>query len=200
MMLTTHVLAGIALALPVVVFAPEFGPVALLAGAVGGAFPDFDMYWGHRRTLHFPVYYPIAAVPAALLATIAPSVVAVGIAVALAAAALHCVMDVYGGGLELRPWEERSKRGVYDHYHGRWITPRRLLRYDGSPEDLLLAGAFAVPTLLLVDGALPVVALLLGISAVYVGLRKQLASLAPDVFALTPEPLRGYVPERYQKD
>ncbi|QSG02570.1 metal-dependent hydrolase [Natranaeroarchaeum sulfidigenes] len=198
MMLTTHVLAGLALALPVVVFVPELAPAAVVAGGVGGAFPDFDMYFGHRRTFHFPVYYTALAVPAVGVAVTVPQLLTITVAVGLAAAALHCLMDIFGGGLELRPWEGRSERAVYDHYHGRWIAPRRLIRYDGSPEDLLLAGGFAVPTVLLLDGPVVVlVAVLLGISFVYVVLRRWLADLAPTVFSKVPEPIEEYVPDRY---
>ncbi|MCL9813939.1 metal-dependent hydrolase [Natranaeroarchaeum aerophilus] len=198
MMLTTHVLAGLALALPVVVFVPELAPVAVVSGALGGAWPDFDLYAGHRKTLHFPVYYSALAVPAIGLALVIPTLLTVAVAVGLAAAALHCLMDVFGGGLELRPWEGGSERAVYDHYHDRWVTPRRLIRYDGSPEDLLLAGGFAVPTVLLLDGLVVVlVTLLLAVSFVYVVLRRWLADLAPAVFSKVPEPIEEYVPDRY---
>lgn len=198
MMLTTHVLAGLALALPVVVFAPEFAPVALVAGAFGGALPDFDLYTGHRRTLHFPVYYSTLAAPAVGLALLVPHVGTIALAVGVAAAALHCLMDVFGGGLELRPWENGSEKAVYDHFHGRWVAPKRLIRYDGSSEDLLLAGGFAAPSVLLLDGAaVALVAALLGISVVYVALRRWLADLAPAVFSKVPEPIEEYVPDRY---
>ncbi len=198
MMLTTHVLAGLALALPVVVYAPEFAPVALVAGAFGGAVPDFDLYAGHRRSLHFPVYYSALAVPAVGFALLFPHVVTVALAVGVAAAALHCLMDVFGGGLELRPWEKGSEKAVYDHFHDRWVAPKRLIRYDGSPEDLLLAGGFAAPAAVLLDGfAVLFVAVLLGISLVYVVLRKWLADIAPAVFSRVPEPVEEYVPDRY---
>lgn len=198
MMLTTHVLAGLALSLPVVVLAPELAPAAIIAGAIGGALPDFDMYAGHRRTLHFPVYYSVLTVPALGLAVLAPNLLTVGLAIGIAAAAVHCLMDVFGGGLELRPWEGRSERAVYNHYSDSWVAPRRLIRYDGSPEDLLLAGSFAAPTLVLLDGpVLILVVLLLAVSFVYVVLRRWLADLAPAVFSKVPEPIEEYVPDRY---
>ncbi|MFC7115110.1 metal-dependent hydrolase [Natronoarchaeum sp. GCM10025703] len=198
MMLSTHVLAGLALALPVVAVAPELAPAALVAGALGGAVPDLDMYAGHRQTLHFPVYYSILAVPAAAVALLVPTALTVALAVGVAAAAAHCLMDVFGGGLELRPWEGSSTRAVYDHYNGRWVAPRRLIRYDGAPEDLVLASGFAVPAIVWLDGpAITLVAALLSISLVYVLLRKWLADLAPTVFSKVPGPVEEYVPERY---
>lgn len=48
------VLAGMVLALPVALVAPEFAGVALVAGPLGGMFPDLDACRGHRRTFHDP--------------------------------------------------------------------------------------------------------------------------------------------------
>ena len=48
MMMPTHVVVGIALALPVALYDPSMAELALWAGAIGGASPDFDMYYGHR--------------------------------------------------------------------------------------------------------------------------------------------------------
>src|SRR6056297_1290775 len=105
MMATTHALAGLALAALVAPIAPEHAPTAAAAGLAGGVFPDLDLYAGHRRTLHFPVYYAVAAAPAVAFAALAPSALTVGVAVFLAAAALHAASDALGGGLELEPWK-----------------------------------------------------------------------------------------------
>lgn len=198
MMATTHVLWGMVLALPVAAIAPEFAPAAFVAGLVGGLAPDLDLYAGHRKTLHYPVYAAIATVPAASFALLAPSTATVALAVGLAAAALHAVTDAAGGGLELRPWEGRSERAVYSHYHDRWIRPRRWVRYDGAPEDLALAGLATAPLVAAGDGPVTVVALaLLAVSAIYVLLRKSLATVAERLAGLLPEPLLPYVPDRY---
>ncbi|THE63953.1 metal-dependent hydrolase [Salinadaptatus halalkaliphilus] len=197
-MATTHALWGMALALPVLATTPEYAPIAFLAGLGGGLAPDFDLYAGHRKTLHFPVYASIAAIPAMVLAAIVPTAVTVALAVGLAAAALHTVSDILGGGLELRPWEGSSERAVYSHYHGRWLRPRRLVRYDGAPEDFALAGIAAVPITLVGDALITTIAAaLVAVSAVYVLLRKWLAALAPRLARLLPAPLRPYVPARY---
>jgi hypothetical protein len=200
MMATTHALWGMVLALPVLAVAPEFTPVAFVAGLVGGLAPDLDLYSGHRKTLHYPVYTSIAAIPAFALAALLPTTVTVALAVALAAAAVHAVADVFGGGLELRPWHGTSDRAVYSHYHDRWISPRRVIRYDGAPEDLILA-AFAAVVLLVATGdeAVAGVALaLVAVSAVYVLLRKRLAGAAESLVGLLPDPLLQYVPARYR--
>ncbi|ELY71670.1 hypothetical protein C488_17104 [Natrinema pellirubrum DSM 15624] len=197
-MATTHALLGLALALPLLAVAPDLAPAAFLAGLVGGVAPDLDLYTGHRKTLHYPVYGSIATVPAVVLAALVPTPVTVAIAVGLAAAALHAVADAAGSGLELRPWQGTSERAVYSHYHGRWVRPRRWVRYDGAPEDLFVAGIVAVPLVMLGDG--PVTALaagLVAVSAVYVLLRKPLATVAERLVPLLPAAVRPYVPARY---
>ena len=199
MMLPTHALTGMLLALPIALSIPEFAPIALLAGLFGGVFPDLDLYVGHRRTLHYPTLYPIAVVPAALLAVAHPTSATVGIAVGLLGAAAHCRMDIYGSGLELRPWEGNSERAVYDHVGEKWLQPRRLVAYDGSPGDLAIATAVGVPLFFLVDSPFTaVVATAVAIGAGYTLLRRYLAELAPVVFSQVPDPLAQYVPERYR--
>lgn len=176
---TTHALMGIALATPLTVVAPELAPAGALAGLAGGAFPDLDLLTGqHRRTLHFPVYYSGAALVACGVAALFPSVASVVVAFFLLSAAIHSVADAAGGGLELRPWEATDDRGVYVHPADRWVAPRRWIRYDGAPEDLVLAAVFAVPGLLLFDGTVrTVTAAGLGVSVVYVAVRKYLPAI-----------------------
>jgi len=198
MMATTHALAGVLLAVVVEAVVPGFGTLPLVAAAVGGVFPDLDMAGAHRRTLHFPVYYTVTAAVAAAVALALPGPVTVAVALFLAAAALHAVADAFGGGLELRPWAATSERAVYDHYRGRWLRPRRLVRYDGAPEDFLLAAALAVPSALALSGSARVAVLAaVGVSAAYALLRKPLvdagealvAALPPRVLAVLPASL-----------
>jgi len=179
MMNTTHAVMGIALASPLVVLAPEFAPIAAGGAIVGGAFPDLDLLGGqHRRTLHFPVYYGVAALAAGVVALLASGTATVAAAFFLLSAALHCVTDALGGGLELRPWEATDDRGVYVHLVGRWVRPRRWIRYDGAPEDLLLAAVFSIPGLVLFDGLVRTVTVAaLGVSVVYVAVRKRLPEI-----------------------
>lgn len=199
MMLPTHALVGLALAAPLALYAPELAPAALVGALVGGVFPDFDMYIGHRKTLHYPTLYPLAALPAAFLAVVWTTPVAVGVAFGLLASGVHCRMDVYGGGLELRPWEGTSERAVYDHARGEWVPPRRVVAYDGSPGDLALSALVGVPLLLVLEAPFRyVVAVALAVATVYVLLRRFLAELAPTVFGRMPEPLAEYVPDRYR--
>lgn len=199
MMLPTHVLGGLALALPLAWAAPDLAPAIYASAVAGSVLPDIDMYAGHRRTLHFPVYYPLGAVPAAALAVWLQSPVAVGVSVALVAAAVHCRMDELGGSLELRPWEHSSERGVYDHYRGDWRAPRRWIRYDGSPRDLVVAVALGGPLLVLLAGQLRwLVAASLAVGTTYVLLRKRLATATEWLVECLPAIISEYVPGRYR--
>lgn len=201
MMATTHALAGVAIAAVVSIVSPDVSAIAVGAAAAGGFFPDLDLYAGHRKTLHFPVYFSVAAGIATVVAAFDPTTLTVSAALFLVAASAHSVMDAFGGGLELRPWEATSDRGVYSHYHGRWIAPRRWIPYDGSPSDLALAALIATPTLVVFDA--PVtrgVVVLLGVSAVYVLLRKPMVRIAEWVVSRTPARVRDYVPSRFIAD
>jgi hypothetical protein len=203
MMLPTHALGGMLLGLSVAFVAPEFVGVALVAGFLGGIFPDLDMYIGHRKSLHYPVYYSTFTLPALALAGLSPSVATVSTAVFLLGAAIHSVTDIFGGGLELRPWEGNSDRAVYDHHRDRWIAPKRLIRYDGSPGDLLISSTLAVPLLIAVDGPRrQVVIVTLAVAVVYTAVRRLLPTLAAavvrDVLSpRLPDHMLTYIPPRY---
>jgi hypothetical protein len=200
MMLPTHALSGMALGLPLVALAPELAPAALVGGFVGGIVPDLDLYAGHRRTLHYPTLYPIAALPLVFLALAVTTPVAVAAAFVLLGAALHCRMDIYGSGLELRPWEGNSERAVYDHVDGEWLPPRRFVAYDGSKGDLAITAAIGAPLLLFAEPPLTIlVAVTIVVAVLYVILRRRLAALAPTVFGLLPEPIESHVPDRYRE-
>ena len=200
MMLPTHIVVGLALAAPLVALAPDLAPAALAGVLVGSVLPDLDMYAGHRRTLHYPTGYTAAAIPAVAAATFFATPLAVAGALLLVGAAVHCRMDRYGGGLELRPWEGTSDRAVYDHAKGRWLAPKRWIRYDGAPEDFLLAAAVGVPLTFVLDGPFVwVVLAALLVGGVYTALRRRLANLAPTVFGRVPAPLGEYIPERYHE-
>ncbi len=199
MMLPTHAVTGLALATPLVVLAPDLAPGALWGAVLGSIVPDLDLYAGHRRTLHYPTVYTLLAIPAVGIGLVSQHLLAVGAAAFLAGAAVHCRMDRYGGGLELRPWEGTSERAVYDHVRGQWRKPKRWIAYDGSPGDLLALIALALPLLVVLEGAFRgIVATALVVGVVYVGLRRWLADLAPVVFGYAPDWLSRYVPERYR--
>ncbi len=206
MMLPTHVLIGLALALPVAVAVPEHADIALTAGLLGGLIPDLDMYIGHRKTLHYPVYYSALAAVAAPVAALVPTTATIAVAIGLLGAAAHSVMDVFGGGLELRPWEATSSRAVYNHYHDRWLAPRRWIRYDGAPEDLVLSIAVAGPLLFALDGTLRmVVGAAVLVAVVYTAVRRLLPAIAEVLIAgyllqTIPDHMLARLPARYIPD
>jgi hypothetical protein len=198
MMLPTHALGGMALALPLALLAPDSAPAVLLAGALGGALPDADMYAGHRRTLHYPVYGSLAALLAVVTALLVPTAATAAVAALLVGAAAHSIADAFGGGLELRPWEGTADRAVYDHYRGRWLAARRWVRYDGAPEDLLLATALAAPLAAVLTGPPRwLVGTLLAVATVYTAVRRRLPALAVTLVRRLPAGLRRHVPGRY---
>jgi len=201
MMLPTHVLGGMLLAAPLARVAPELAPIGFVAGFLGGLFPDLDMYVGHRKTLHFPVYYSVFAAIALIAALALPAAATVGAALFLLGAAVHSVADMYGGGLELRPWEGNSDRAVYDHYRGTWVAPRRLVRYDGALEDLALSVGLSIPLLYLVSGPLQQIVIgTLVVAAAYTMTRRHLAELAAQVVPYAPAALSPFLPDRYLDD
>ncbi|MFB6114371.1 MAG: metal-dependent hydrolase [Halodesulfurarchaeum sp.] len=198
MMATTHVLVGVGIAAVASLVAPDFSLLSLVAAAAGGVVPDLDLYAGHRKTLHYPVYYSVASLFAGGLYMLSPSPIRLALALFLIAAGTHSFMDAFGGGLELRPWQGTSDRAVYSHYHGRWLRPRRWIPYDGAPSDLGLAILVSLPALFAFDGqvSLAIGGLLL-ISGVYVALRKPLVWVATWLYDRVPDSLRGRLPERF---
>jgi len=201
MMATTHALAGLLVGATASALTGDAAPLVLAAGAFGGLFPDFDLYAGHRKTLHFPVYGSFAAVLGVGVYALLGTTLALAAVVFLLAAALHAASDALGGGLELRPWEGTSERAVYDHYRGRWWRPRRLIRYDGAPEDALTGLVLAVPGYLVADEPLRslVVAGVI-VSVGYAAARKPMVALAERLVAATPDAIIEHLPERFVGD
>ncbi|MFD1632942.1 metal-dependent hydrolase [Haloplanus ruber] len=178
-MATTHAAVGLLFALPLTVVAPELAPIAALAAIAGGIFPDLDLVAGvHRRSLHFPDYYWLGAVPALAAAAIAPSPETVAVAWFLLSAAVHSVSDAFGAGTEARPWERTSAEAVYLHSRSRWIAPRYWVRYDGAPEDYLLTVCLLAPGLVAFGPAVRRVAIvLIVVGGAYTLVRKRLPAV-----------------------
>ncbi len=199
MMLPTHVLVGITIAAPLLVFAPETADIAMIGAFVGSVFPDLDMYLYHRRTLHYPTGFSLAAILSVLLVALSQNPLLIGMAFIFIGAAVHCQMDRFGGGLELRPWEATSDRAIYDHISGRWRRPKRWIRYDGATEDVILAVFLGIPLFVIIQGPIRwFVAAMVLIGIIYGILRRRLARMAPLVVETLPDSLEGHIPERYQ--
>jgi hypothetical protein len=201
MMATTHALMGMALLSVTGLIAPEQLPVAVAAAAAGGLFPDLDLLGNHRRTLHFPVLYSVVALALVTVAVAAPTAVTVALAAFVLSAALHSAMDALGGGLEVKPWEGTSDRAVYSHYHGRWVRPRRWIRYDGAPEDLLVAAGLAGFLLVGFAGAIQVAVLaFLGVSVLYGLCRKPLVWAGEFLVEELPDSVLDRLPFQFTED
>lgn len=171
----THVATGLAVAAVVATVAPSLGTAAAVGGIVGAVVPDLDLFVGeHRRTLHFPTlgWLPVAATAPVALLSPAPSTVA--LACACFTVAIHAASDALGAGEELRPWERTNPNAVYCHARGRWLRARYVIRYDGAPEDLLLAAVLAAPALVVFEGPVRWAAAgMVAVGAVYAAVRKR---------------------------
>jgi len=122
-------------------------PYVLVAGLVGGAFPDIDRLdrelfgfkFVHRKTLHFLFGYTWAGGLVAVLLLLYPEHAwLLGTLVGfLLSAALHSIMDVFDS-------VDRGKPGaVYEHLTRRWVKGKRLIPF-GSTKEWMLYSAFAI--------------------------------------------------------
>jgi hypothetical protein len=191
-------LAGVVITLPFLYLFPDQALSLFIVGAVGGIFPDFDLYSGHRKTLHFPVYYALPALMLSIIGVITMEPLVLFGFIFTTAAWLHSVMDIFGSGIELRPWEGTSEKAVYNHRQKEWIKPRRFVAYDGSPGDLFLAAAFGLPVLFVFSSPVDLyIGGLLIIGVVYAVCRKQLAEIAAWIAHQLPDRIHSFIPPRY---
>ncbi len=182
MMATTHGFLGGLLALPLFVLYPELALAAFIAAYIGGVFPDLDLYYGHRRLLHYPIYYSMAALITLPFMLASPNIATISAWFFLAGASLHCLSDKLGGSKDSRPWKNDSGKAVYSHYHGEWWEPKKWIRYDGSPEDFLIMLIASLPAIYVLKGNSLLVALaLIIISFLYTLLRKKGMEIVPNV-------------------
>ena len=177
-MIFTHVLIGVLLAAVSSLYVSN--PSLLVAsGAIGGALPDLDMLLTHRKTLHFPVGYSILSCVLFFIYLLSGLSTVFVLATGVSAGAVHSLMDVLGGGKEMRPWEETDDRAAFNHVTGEWISARRIL-YDGSFSDFVLATSSGVVAVSILSSRFTVlIAFLLVLSLVYVLSRKYITRVIP---------------------
>lgn len=194
MMVFTHGLVGILFAALLAPFFPGSTLSLFIAGLVGGLFPDVDMLFVHRRTLHFPVLATVLASALAVVLAVTGSQPVALLFVAAAGSAAHCLMDTLGGGKEMRPWRETDDRAVYDHVRGQWITPRRVF-YDGSLPDLGLSVAVGGTAVWLLPARFTVpVAALVGLAVIYTTIRRAITRWIPEDYTT----FSGYIQSKFQ--
>lgn len=199
MMAFTHLLMSLAvaaLAIPVVSehVAP---PVVLITAVVGGLSPDVDLLARHRRTLHYPVVFPLLTLASVALFLTSGIVAGLLGGFLFGAATLHVLTDILGGSAEQAPWNPDTEFGVYNHVLGRWHRPKRVVQYSGSPGDFFLGAglgllAYLSPgTTAAMDNAL---ILLISVAGGYSLLRKRLSSLASSLNERLPPRARRLIP------
>lgn len=197
MMAFTHLLMSLALAAVVSPLVSEFValPVVLAITVVGGLGPDLDLLVRHRRTLHYPVGFPVLALVSLGVFVATGAGAALLLALGVAAAALHVLADLLAGSAEPAPWDPVTEFGVYDHVLGRWHRPRRVVGYSGSRGDLLLGAGCGLVALGLPAPATDVAVVALVVAAAgYTLARKRLSSVASAGARILPPGARRLVP------
>ena len=152
MMGVTHALMGGLVGASSTFFTPEYFLAAVAAGYIGGLFPDLDLVFNHRQSLHFPVGFSILTVVAVSTALLTGEKNIILFSYFVVSAAVHSWIDILGGGLEERPWEGTTDKGVYSHSLDRWFPPLQVIRYDGAPEDFLLTLVMGAGLFTLLNG------------------------------------------------
>lgn len=144
MMLPTHVMTGLVLIIPLLHIFPDYSSVIVISTVVANTLPDADIVLGeHRKTLHYPVISTLYFVLALILLILLPGVLTVLLFTFMFGIFFHSVVDIIGGSLEDEPWKETKEKVVYNHFKDRWFSALRIVRYDGSPEDLFLLSVFS---------------------------------------------------------
>lgn len=176
MMVFTHVLMGALLGVGISLVVPTSESAAITAGLLGGAVPDLDMVFTHRRTFHFPVVSTVLALGVGSVVLLWPVPPVIAAFSFVLAAAVHSLTDILGGGKEMRPWRETDDRAVYNHVTDRWIAPRRVF-YDGSIADLGLSLLIGGMALFAVGGVFRyVVGFVLLLGVVYTAVRRWITT------------------------
>lgn len=182
MMVFTHILVGILLTSVVTIVAPYDPLLLVIVGGFGGLFPDLDMLGVHRKTFHFPVVYPILSGLLLLIGFLIGIEILIIIALGTAAAGLHSLMDILGGGKEMRPWRETDDRAAFNHVSNEWISPRRVL-YDGSWPDFVLAALSGSLIALIFSGKFFIlISFLIGCAFIYTLMRRLITRYIPESY------------------
>lgn len=199
MMAFTHLFMSLAVALLAIPVVSEYvaPPVVVVIAVVGGLSSDLDLVARHRRTLHFPVVFPLLTLASFALFLASGLVSGLLGGLLFGAATLHVLADLLGGSAERAPWDPVTEFGVYNHVLGRWHRPRRIVQYSGSPGDFLLGAGFGAivylspETTAAMDGA--IVCLIVVAGGYSLG-RKRLSNLASCLGRILPQRARRLLP------
>lgn len=188
-MLPSHLAIGLLLCSPFYIYAPtELQSLVLLTIIIGSTSPDLDMLIGqHRQTTHYPEISTIVALGCTVL--IPADQIFYLPATFTTAFALHAWIDIFGGGLEDKPWEKTSTRAVYRHLSDKWEVPRHYTGHDGSIRDLIatLLATAILYTLLTDSWVITLLLSNLTIAVIYTIVRKRLPALRDKILAKYPQ-------------
>lgn len=124
--------------------------LVVLAGLIGGFFPDIDQleFWGwpksirkyftHKKTFHFIAGYLALSIACLVLAATYPQSVLLFLLLACWSfgAWVHSLMDPLDG------WrDDNPKEGIYEHVTRRWLPSLRLVMFAGMWEWVIQAFA-----------------------------------------------------------
>lgn len=145
MMLPTHIAIGLTLITPLIYIFPDEVAFPLSLGVIiGSSLPDLDLLYGiHRKTFHAPIYSWLVVGFTAIPFMIVQTPITAALFAVSFGFSQHSISDVFGGGLEHKPWRKTSNKAVYNHHSEHWWSPKHYASYDGSPRDLAIFGSLA---------------------------------------------------------
>lgn len=183
MQLLFHALIGVLLAGTGFWIQGDAVPMAIVFSSIAGSVvPDLDMFFIHRKTLHFPVVFSIVAMAMIPVYIYTGALQWLILFFFVAGAGLHSLIDVFGGGKEMRPWERKDNRAVYNHVSGEWVRPRHWY-YDGSRISFALGLMVSILVLALGGPFLDYfVGAVLLFSSVYMLIRRQVVEMLPEEY------------------
>lgn len=139
MMMPTHFILAILVAIPFTFQHPDSYILLLLTSVLFGVLPDIDILFGtHRKTTHYPlvsVLTLVASMPAYLITS---SLILSLVVVSSLSMVVHCVADILSSGVEDRPWKQTNMQACYNHIQKKWYKPKFVVPYDGSIQDHIL--------------------------------------------------------------
>mgnify|MGYP006265906321 CR=1 FL=1 len=200
MMLPTHIIVGMFLSLSVLYIEPNYINSVILVSIFGSLIPDLDMYYGHRKTLHYPVFCSIATLLSFCILIFITNIYSISLFFFFMTLSIHPLLDILSSGLEIRPWENTSKKAVYNHYSKQWIAPLHIIPYDGSKEDLSVLLILSIPLMVYLGQPFYSLIIVLNIIGIlYTLSRKILPEFIKPVIKIVPDNYRKYIPDRYQE-
>jgi hypothetical protein len=158
MMVSTHILAGIALGLISFHIWPQNAFLFICVSAAAAVFPDLDVLFEHRRTFHRPLEYTVFCSISAIIAIFYPLLGFLGL-FAFGSLTLYCVLDLFS--------TDGREKALYNHVFGEWVLVRNIVP-TRSFKDALAAFLFSIPAYLYLEESYHIsLVFLIGYSLIY---------------------------------